>query len=84
MKTGGFIIQTREPHKAVISVLYWPTFILTILTSIWKNTPYASIREKKDTSPKNTSNSAVKCKASLKVSRTYKMQMPDYSLGMSM
>ena len=75
---------TRELHKAVISVLYWQTFILIILTSIWKNTPYASIREKKDTSPKNTSNLAIRCNASLKASRTYRMQMSDYSLGMSM
>ena len=84
LKTGSFIIQTRELHKAVISVLYWQTFILIILTSIWKNTPYASIREKKDTSPKNTSNLAIRCNASLKASRTYRMQMSDYSLGMSM
>ncbi len=47
LKTGSFIIQTRELHKAVISVLYWQTFILIILTSIWKNTPYASIRGKR-------------------------------------
>ena len=52
--------------------------------SIWKNTPYASIREKKDTSPKNTSNLAIRCNESLKASRTYRMQMSDYSLGMSM
>lgn len=80
LKTGSFIIQTRELHKAVISVLYWQTFILIILTSIWKNTPYASIREKKDTSPKNTSNLAIRCNASLKASRTYRMQMSDYRL----
>ena len=39
---------------------------------------------KKDTSPKNTSNLAIRCNASLKASRTYRMQMSDYSLGMSM
>mgnify|MGYP000408791027 FL=1 len=41
-------------------------------------------KEKKDTSPKNTSNLAIRCNASLKASRTYRMQMSDYSLGMSM
>ncbi len=28
LKTGGFIIQTREPHKAATSVLYWPNIYL--------------------------------------------------------
>ena len=85
LKTGSFIIQTRELHKAVISAYTGKHLILIILIKYMEEYALRFNKGKERHITKEYKQLSDKMQThTLKASRTYRMQMSDYSLGMSM